>query len=371
MTYVSSTPSAGTYDPGTGVWSIGSLAKDALVTLTIQATVDGTGTITNTAAVSALDQSDTDLTNNNAQAALSVPSLDVDKVASTAGPVQANDVITYTVSITNTGSAAQDDIVVDDVIGPGVAYVPESTVVNGFERISSPTTQSFSTAVGGVIDGTTTCANPLVRSITVTSDILITDVDFGLNALHTWRGDIQVEVQSPQGTRQLVIATNGPDDNDNYSVLIDDASVNPLNDGDADTVTAGSYIRTAPSSTLGMASWNGESALGLWQIFICDTFSTSDDGTFVDAQLTISGDELLLSPLVRDNDSTNGTASDLTDGSIPSLVSAPDGFTLGPGDTMTVTYDVVVLPGVRQPLTVGFQTNEIERLLLVGEEGKL
>ena len=30
-----------------------------------------------------------------------------------------------------------------------------------------------------------------------------------------------------------------------------------------------------------------------------------------------------------------------------------------------------VLPGVRQPMAVGFQTNEIERLMLIGEEGKL
>jgi hypothetical protein len=30
-----------------------------------------------------------------------------------------------------------------------------------------------------------------------------------------------------------------------------------------------------------------------------------------------------------------------------------------------------VLPGVRQPMAVGFKTKEIERLLLVDEEGSL
>ena len=38
---------------------------------------------------------------------------------------------------------------------------------------------------------------------------------------------------------------------------------------------------------------------------------------------------------------------------------------------VTELYDAVVLPGIRQPMAVGFQTNEIERLLLVDEVGEL
>ncbi len=41
------------------------------------------------------------------------------------------------------------------------------------------------------------------------------------------------------------------------------------------------------------------------------------------------------------------------------------------GTLVTELYDVVVLPGVRQPMALGFRTNEIERLLLVDEEGQL
>ena len=41
------------------------------------------------------------------------------------------------------------------------------------------------------------------------------------------------------------------------------------------------------------------------------------------------------------------------------------------GLLVTERYDAVVLPGVRQPMVVGFQTNEIERLMLIGEKGKL
>jgi hypothetical protein len=41
------------------------------------------------------------------------------------------------------------------------------------------------------------------------------------------------------------------------------------------------------------------------------------------------------------------------------------------GSLVTELYDVVVLPGVRQPMALGFKTNEIERLLLVDEPGAL
>ena len=41
------------------------------------------------------------------------------------------------------------------------------------------------------------------------------------------------------------------------------------------------------------------------------------------------------------------------------------------GTLVTELYDAVVLAGVRQPMALGFKTNEIERLLLVDEEGQL
>ncbi len=41
------------------------------------------------------------------------------------------------------------------------------------------------------------------------------------------------------------------------------------------------------------------------------------------------------------------------------------------GTMVTELYDSVVLPGVRQPMAVGFQTNEIERLLMVDQEGQI
>lgn len=41
------------------------------------------------------------------------------------------------------------------------------------------------------------------------------------------------------------------------------------------------------------------------------------------------------------------------------------------GSLVTELYDSAVLPGVRQPMAIGFQSNEIERLMLIDEPGTL
>jgi uncharacterized repeat protein (TIGR01451 family) len=65
LSYVSSTPSQGSYASGTGVWTVGTLAPGASVTLSIVATVTTGGTKTNYAQVTAANQIDTDSTPNN------------------------------------------------------------------------------------------------------------------------------------------------------------------------------------------------------------------------------------------------------------------------------------------------------------------
>jgi uncharacterized repeat protein (TIGR01451 family) len=68
LTYVSSTPSVGSYNSGTGVWTVGNLASGTSATLTLVARVDALGAITNTAQVSAANEPDPDSTPNNSVA---------------------------------------------------------------------------------------------------------------------------------------------------------------------------------------------------------------------------------------------------------------------------------------------------------------
>ncbi|MGK6341155.1 DUF6923 family protein [Chryseobacterium sp. DT-3] len=64
-TYVSSTTSTGTYNSGTGVWTIGNLNAGASATLQVNATVKSSGSYVNTATISG-DLLDPDTTNNTA-----------------------------------------------------------------------------------------------------------------------------------------------------------------------------------------------------------------------------------------------------------------------------------------------------------------
>ena len=74
LTYVSSTASQGTYSSSTGVWDIGSLAKDAAVTLTLKVSADGLNAVTNPASVSALNASDPESSNDSASATVTISS---------------------------------------------------------------------------------------------------------------------------------------------------------------------------------------------------------------------------------------------------------------------------------------------------------
>jgi uncharacterized repeat protein (TIGR01451 family) len=87
VTYVSDTPSQGSYASGTGLWTVGGVANAASVTLVLTATVDaGTrgSTITNTAAITTVDQGDPNSSNNVNQVEIEVRPYPVDAIVVTA-----------------------------------------------------------------------------------------------------------------------------------------------------------------------------------------------------------------------------------------------------------------------------------------------
>ncbi len=73
LTYISASPSQGTYSSSTGIWDIGSLEKDLSVTLTLTAKVIGSGKIAITASSLAADFKGSIGSNNAATVAINVP----------------------------------------------------------------------------------------------------------------------------------------------------------------------------------------------------------------------------------------------------------------------------------------------------------
>jgi uncharacterized repeat protein (TIGR01451 family) len=132
LTFVSATPSQGTYTSGTGAWNIGALALNQQVTLAIVAAATGpVGTArTNTAARTASTPADPNATNDSASATVTpqvAPTADiaVTKTVDTASPVVGANV-TFTVTAQNNGPNAATGVVVTDLLPTGLAFVSAS-----------------------------------------------------------------------------------------------------------------------------------------------------------------------------------------------------------------------------------------------------
>ncbi len=133
LTYVSATPSQGSYNAGTGVWTVGTVAVGAAnkQTLTITATVNAPTTAgalpatqTNTATVTGADEPDPNPGNNTGTATLTPLYADL-AVTKTVDKPQPNvgDTITYSVTLTNNGTATATGVEVTDAFPANVTFV--------------------------------------------------------------------------------------------------------------------------------------------------------------------------------------------------------------------------------------------------------
>jgi uncharacterized repeat protein (TIGR01451 family) len=156
---------------------------------------------------------------------------------------------------------------------------------------AAQTTTTYSNTTTGAINNATTCAAPLVRNFTVAGSFTVGDVDIGMLATHTWRGDIRVTLQSPTGTRVQVVT--GDSDNisgDNFNVRLNDSAVLLVNtDGNTTnhSTTAPPYQNDfRPNAAL--SAFSGENSAGTWRLEICDIFPSSDNGNFTRADLYLT-----------------------------------------------------------------------------------
>ena len=157
VTYVSDSPSQGTYDDGTGNWSVGNLAFLASATLTITANVSkGTAgwEIKNTANITAVDQPDSYLDDNldftniypEEVAAPELADLVVIKMCCTCR-AQEGDIITYTVTVINTGPDDANSIVITDHLPSCVTYQSDSASQGTYDDGTG------NWSVGNLVDG--------------------------------------------------------------------------------------------------------------------------------------------------------------------------------------------------------------------------
>ena len=160
LTFQSSNPSQGSYDSGTGTWTVGTLANGASATLTITATVNVSDPITNTATVSA-DQTDPDTTNNESSVTVPQQSADlqVNKTVDNSNP-SVGENITYTIAVTNNGPATATGVQVSDPLPSGLTF-----------QSSNPSQGSYDSGTGTWTVGTLANGSTATLAITVRVDV--------------------------------------------------------------------------------------------------------------------------------------------------------------------------------------------------------
>ncbi len=128
LTLVSATPSEGTYDPDTGVWTVGTVDIGSPQSLMIEATVESPGPQTNTATITHSDQFDPNSGNNTATATATPQQSDLALAKSVNDPTpNVGDTITYTVTLSNNGPDAATGVEVTDLLPAGVSFVSDNS----------------------------------------------------------------------------------------------------------------------------------------------------------------------------------------------------------------------------------------------------
>ena len=124
LSFVSASPSQGSYDNGTGLWDVGTVSSGDSPTLSVIAMVVSAAAQTNTATISAADQFDPDMANNTGSATETPQRADLSltKTVSDATP-NVGDQITFTVRLSNQGPDAATGVQVSDLLPAGLSFV--------------------------------------------------------------------------------------------------------------------------------------------------------------------------------------------------------------------------------------------------------
>jgi uncharacterized repeat protein (TIGR01451 family) len=174
--FVSATPSQGSYVSATGQWTIGAIANGASVTLTITATVDQPGGLTNTVAVSASDQPDPDTSNNNAGASINAGAtadIAIAKSVDNATP-NVGGTVTYTITATNHGPNDATGVEATDHLPAGTTFVSANPSQGSYDNVGGVWT------IGALANGATatlTVTVNIAQPGSITNAVTITHED--------------------------------------------------------------------------------------------------------------------------------------------------------------------------------------------------
>ena len=171
LSFVSATPSQGTYNPGSGIWDVGTVTTTSPQTLLIQAIVVSPAGQTNTATITHVDQHN--IGQQDGASATLVPQqadLALAKRASNAAP-NLGDTITYTVTLSNNGPDVATNAQVTDLLPDGVSFVsatPSQGTYNSLTGLWVAGVVTTSTPQTLVLMGTVNIPGEIINTATIT-----------------------------------------------------------------------------------------------------------------------------------------------------------------------------------------------------------
>ncbi|MEW6031199.1 MAG: sortase [Chloroflexota bacterium] len=270
--------------------------------------------------------------NSTDSAVIYLSDLDLEKTSSAGGTASPGDTITYTITVTNTGSTSQTDVVVTDPLPAGTTYVPGST------QVTAPV---LAGTVGDAFDAIAFTGNQ----------------DSNGAAVPNWSGDwIEVGEADGAAAGDVAVVT----DVSNYQLRLQNAANGVLRDVDLSACTyatlsfdyrrvgldlATDYARLSigPNGTLttDLADFAGPGNDATYKSYLVDITAWISAQTRIQLLTSATADatDIVYFDNVQIDCYTTATNAG---GAPPNLVTAADNIDLPPGSLMTITFQVVV-----------------------------
>jgi uncharacterized repeat protein (TIGR01451 family) len=337
LTFVSATPSQGTYSSSTGLWTVGTVTTTASPTLVIQATVASASPLTNVASVTHSDQADPNTANNSASATDTPQqaNLGLAKTVSNLTP-NVGDTVTFTVVLTNTGPNTATNAQVTDKLPAGLTFVT-----------ATPSQGTYNSTSGLWTVGTVTTSAPQTLVITAmvaspaaqTNSATITHSDqFDPNTSNTTASATETPQQA-----DLVLAksvdnpTPNVNDTITYTITLADNGPNTATNVQvSDVLPSGLVFVTATPS---QGTYNA--VTGVWNVGSVDTIAPRTlriRATVTNASATVNTATIAhadqFDPVTTNNTATSSSTPLSADLSVTKTVSSS---TPNVGDTISYT----------------------------------
>ena len=338
LTFVSATPSQGTYNATTGLWTAGTITTAAPQTLVITATVASPAAQTNTATITHADQSDPNAGNNIASATETPQqaNLVLSKTVSNATP-NVGSTVSFTVSLKNMGPNTATDVQVTDPLPAGLTFVSATAsqgTYNGATGVWSAGTVDVAGGVRSLVINATV-ASPAAQTNTAT----ITHSDqFDPNTANT----VATATETPQQADLVLSKTvDNPTPNlgatVNFTITLADSGPAPATNVQVTDVLPSSYQFVAAFPSQG--TYNA--ATGLWTVGTVDTTAPRSlriQATVIAPTSSVNTATIThtdqFDPITANNTASAATSPQQADLSVTKAVSNP---APNVGDTITYT----------------------------------